>query len=528
MPLHGKHFIGETLSAEGQTVFFGVNPATQQRLEPAYHEATSGEVERAMHGAAEAFERIGELTPDGVAGFLEDIGQRIVALGDALIERASAETGLTAARLTGERGRTVGQLKLFADLVREGSWVGARIDRALADRKPAPRPDLRRMMIAMGPVVVFGASNFPLAFSVAGGDTASAFAAGNPVVVKAHPAHPGTSEMVAGAITAAVRQARLPAGWFSMVHGASPQTSVALVKHPAACAVGFTGSLRAGRAICDAAAARVRLIPVYAEMGSTNPVFILPQALAQRGDAIAEGLKQSVTLGTGQFCTKPGMVFGIDGPALAGFIRKASELIGQTPAETMLHGGIARAFAAGVGKFEGVEGVSCAGRGGSAAAGKAQAVLMETDVRRFLESAALREEVFGPAALVVKCGTAEELETAARSLEGQLTATIQGSQEDLAQHGRLVEILRNKVGRLIFNGFPTGVEVSAAMHHGGPYPASSDVHFTSVGTAAIDRFARPICYQNFPAEALPAELRDENPRGIWRLVDGHWTREALG
>jgi len=530
MQLHGKHFIGDLLSAEGEAAFHGVDPTTGQRLEPAYHEATADEIDRAMNAAADAFEQAGPVSADRVAGLLEAIGLRPGALGDALIERAGAETGLSPARLTGERGRTVGQLKMFADLVREGSWVDARIDRALPDRKPFPRPDLRRMLIAIGPVVVFGASNFPLAFSVAGGDTASALAAGNPVVVKAHPAHPGTSEMVAGAIVAAVEAAKLPAGWFSMVHGAGPQTSLALVSHPAARAVGFTGSLRAGRAIYDAAAARPEPIPVYAEMGSTNPMFILPQALSMRGDEIAEGFKQSVTLGTGQFCTKPGMVFGINGPALAGFVKKASELIGQSPAATMLHEGIARAFAAGVENVAGIDGVRCTARGVGQKANESQAsaVLFETEAERFLGSDTLRQEVFGPAALVVSCGSAEQLEEVARSLEGQLTATIHGTADDLARHGRLVEILKNKVGRLIFNGFPTGVEVSPAMNHGGPYPASSDVHFTSVGTAAIYRFARPICYQNFPAAALPVELRDENPRGIWRLVDGQKSRDAPG
>lgn len=529
MQLHGKHLIGNELSAAGQAVFYGVDPSTRQQLQPAYHEATEGEINRAMELSAEAFDQAGMLSADRVAGFLDDIGERINGLGDALIERASAETGLPVARLTGERARTVGQLKLFAQLVREGSWVEARIDRALPDRKPLPRPDLRRMLIAIGPVVVFGASNFPLAFSVAGGDTASAFAAGNPVVVKAHPAHPGTSELVAGAISAAVKAAGLPAGWFSMIHGTSPQTSLALVRHPAAQAVGFTGSLRAGRAIFDAAAARPRPIPVYAEMGSTNPVFILPEAMQTRSAEIAEGLKQSVTLGTGQFCTKPGMVFGVQSPELAGFVQKASELIGQSPAATMLHDGIARAFEAGVRKAAAVQGVRCAARGDGPRADqiKASAVLLETDAARFLGSEVLREEIFGPAAVVVKCDSAEQMEAIAGSLDGQLTATIHGTGGDLKRHSKLVRILQNKVGRLIFNGYPTGVEVSPAMNHGGPYPASSDVHYTSVGTAAIYRFARPICYQNFPADALPAELQDDNPRGIWRLVDGQQTRDAI-
>jgi NADP-dependent aldehyde dehydrogenase len=414
---------------------------------------------------------------------------------------------------------------MFAEVVREGSWVEASIDHAEPERKPIPKPDLRRMLVPLGPVAVFGASNFPLAFSVAGGDTASALAARCPVVVKAHPAHPGTSELVARAVSSAVEEAGLPAGVFSLIQGASPSVSLAVVEHAATKAVGFTGSLRAGRALFDAAARRPEPIPVYAEMGSTNPVFALPDALRQRAEEFAEGLKQSVTLGVGQFCTNPGLVVGLRGEALERFLARADELFAAAPPGTMLHAGILKTYEENVGRLRhlgfkssrptATPDESCT---------QASAYLFSTDASVFLEHRELSEEVFGPTTVVVACETADQLRQVVENLEGSLTATIHGTPDDLREFAWLVPLLANKAGRLVFNGFPTGVEVCASMQHGGPYPATTDARSTSVGTAAIKRFARPVCYQNFPQEALPVELRDENERGIWRLVNNHWSK----
>ncbi|HLJ53572.1 MAG TPA: aldehyde dehydrogenase (NADP(+)) [Chthonomonadaceae bacterium] len=527
--------------AAGAGTFHAANPATGERLAPDFCEASAADVDRAMALAEAAFRAHSRPAAEQVALLLDAIADEIERLGDALLERASAETGLPLARLAGERGRTIAQLKMFSALVRDGSWVDATIDGALPERKPLPKPDLRRMLIPIGPVVVFGASNFPLAFSVAGGDTASAFAAGCPVVVKGHPAHPGTCALVAGAIGRAVERAGLPAGWFSLIQGAQLETGQALVRHPAARAVGFTGSLRGGRALFDAAAARPDPIPVYAEMGSVNPVFVLPGALRARGAEIAEGLTGSITMGVGQFCTKPGLVFGVKSDPLDGFAQALAAKIGQAAPGTMLHEGIRRAFEAGVARAAATEGVAPLApallHAGPAAGPEstrnqepgtsAAAAVYRADGATFLAQRALHEEIFGPAALMVACGAKEELEAAAEALEGQLTATVHGTAEDLAEFRALVAILERKAGRIVYNGFPTGVEVCPAMVHGGPYPATTDSRTTSVGTLAIARFARPVCYQGFPQEALPPELQDGNPRGIWRTVDGELTRAAV-
>ena len=525
MQFHGQHIIAGKPSAEGAATIRAVDPATGEALAPAFHEATSEEIDRAVRAAEAAFEARPRRA-EARAALLRRIADEIEALGDVLVERVMAETGLPEGRVRGERGRTTGQLRLFAEVVREGSWVGARIDPALPERTPVPRPDLRRMLVPLGPVAVFGASNFPLAFSVAGGDTASALAAGCPVVVKAHPAHPGTSELVARAVARAVEAEGFPAGTFSLVHASAPARSIELVTHPLLQAVGFTGSLRAGRALFDAAAARPRPIPVYAEMGSVNPVFLLPGALAERADAIAEGFVGSVTLGAGQFCTNPGLVFGPAGAALDRFAGRVEALVAEAPAATMLSGGIREGYERGLDRWRetaGVQHVAAGSDGQTATPGRP--AVFPTDAETFAAQPHLHEEVFGPASLVVRCGTAEDLEAAARQLDGNLTATLHGTPEDLRAHAGLVRILERKVGRLIFNGFPTGVEVSPAMQHGGPYPATTAVRTTSVGTAAIERFARPVCYQNFPPDALPPELQDGNPRGIWRLVDGTLTKD---
>jgi 2,5-dioxopentanoate dehydrogenase len=524
MNLHGKNIVGAGVCPPGKETFFAINPLTGQPLQPEFHEATKVEVEEAMAEAVEAFEEYREQPAEKIAGFLERIAEEILKLGDELIQRANQETGLPEARLIGERARTVGQLKMFADLVREGSWVEASIDKGIPDRKPLPKPDLRRMLIPMGPVVVFGASNFPLAFSVAGGDTASALAAKNPVVVKAHPGHPGTSEMVAGAIVAAARETGMPAGVFSMLHGVCHDISVDLVGNPAAKAVGFTGSLNAGRTLFNVASARPEPIPVYAEMGSTNPVFVLPGGLKKNRDAIAEGLMQSVTLGVGQFCTNPGLVFGMRDEQLRLFAEKVGQFATNVAPGTMLYGGICERFQKGAEKVQQTGGVKVLGKSSVEAPGKATAMVFTTDARTFLQNEVLREELFGPSTIIVESDSSEQLEEIARSMPGQLTATVHGTEEDLAQYGDLISILQQKVGRLLFNGFPTGVEVCASMQHGGPYPATTDVRSTSVGTQAIKRFARPICFQNFPEAVLPVELKNKNIRNIWRLIDNQWTK----
>lgn len=525
LALHGANLVGPDRSAQGTKTFTATDPATGRSLPTAFHEATDDEIDRALQAAEEAFEANQTHPPETRAQLLDRAADEIEALGERLVERVCAETGLGEGRVRGERGRTTNQLRMFADLIREGSWVDARIDRPLPDRTP-PKPDLRRMLIPLGPVAVFGASNFPLAFSVAGGDTASALAAGCPVVVKSHPAHPGTSELVAEAVRRAVDASGFHPGTFALLHGVQPEVSLTLVRHPLLQAVGFTGSLQAGRALFDAAAARPAPIPVYAEMGSVNPVFLLPKALDERSDAIAEGLVQSVTLGAGQFCTNPGLVFGLQSDTLDAFEHEVAEGIAASPAFTMLHGGICSAYRNGVEALAGVDGVQVAARV-EAGADTAGAAVLTTDAATFLREPRLHEEVFGPSTLVIRCEDLAAMERIARALDGNLTATLHGTPADLAAAADLVGLLRRRVGRLIFNGFPTGVEVCPAMHHGGPYPATTDVRSTSVGTAAIHRFARPICYQDFPEATLPPELHDRNERGIWRLVDGSLTQDDL-
>ncbi len=527
MELHGKSLIGgrATVSANTKT-FSSIVAATGEKMQPLFHEATSIEADEAMALAEKAFEDYRRQPAEEIAAFLDRIGEAILKLGDELIQRASAETGLPEARLIGERARTVNQFKMFAELVREGSWLEASIDRAQPDRKPLPKVDLRRMLVPLGPVVAFGASNFPLAYSVGGVDTCSALAAGCPVVVKAHPAHPGASELVGRAIQSAVEATGMPNGVFAMVNGVSTEIGMRLVQHPATKAVGFTGSLQGGRALFDAAAKRPEPIPVFAEMGSTNPVFILPNALKKNGSTIAECLAQSVTLGVGQFCTNPGLAFGCQSEEWQAFVGQMGKLIGNVAPGVMLHQGISTRYLEGSDKFQKTGGVSVAGKSEAEAAnGRAPAIVFNTDAATFRRQTLLREEVFGPSTLLVNCGSTQELEQIARELPGQLTATIHGTEEDLVQHVNLVSILREKAGRLIFNQFPTGVEVCPSMQHGGPYPASTDSRFTSVGAFAIKRFVRPVSFQNFPDVALPVELKNKNSRNIWRLVDGKLTKE---
>jgi NADP-dependent aldehyde dehydrogenase len=518
--LTGKNLIaGETVnSADGR---FAAGGALAH-----FEEASRAHVESAADGAAGAFDAYRRMPADARAAFLDRIAAAIEA-NDELVDAARAETALPVPRLIGERARTANQWRLFAGLVREGSWVDARIDRALPARTPLPKPDIRRLLIPIGPVAVFGASNFPLAFSVAGGDTASALAAGCPVVVKAHPAHPATSEIAGRAIVDAARAAGVPAGVFSMLQSTRNDIALALVQHPQIKAVGFTGSLRAGRALFDAAAERPEPIPVYAEMGSVNPVFVLPGALAERAASIAEGLKDSVTLGVGQFCTNPGLTIGIGDDRFGAFVHQLDGLVDAAPSGTMLTPAICDSYKAGVRRLSSVDGVSTSRSSNTSQEARALPSLFVTDGDAFLRHHEIGEEVFGPSTVVVRCGSREELEAVARRLEGQLTATLLGTAADLEQYASLVSILEQKAGRLIVNGFPTGVEVCPSMQHGGPYPATTDSRSTSVGTAAIHRFARPVAYQDFPQSLLPAELQDANPRAIWRLVDGQLTKDAV-
>jgi NADP-dependent aldehyde dehydrogenase len=529
MVIQGRNIIGFSHSALGENTFRGFDPRAGTTIEPAFHEAAQSEVNSALDLAAQAAAALRALSAEKRAAFLLAVREKILALGDTLVQRAVQESGLDTGRLQGERDRTTNQLKLFAEIVSEGSWVDARIDTPLPDRKPLPRPDIRRMLRPIGPVAVFGASNFPLAFSVAGGDTAAALAAGNPVVVKGHPAHPGTSELVGAAIVRAVKAQGLPEGTFSLLHGVSPEVSLSVVRHPATRAVAFTGSARAGRALFDAAASRPDPIPVYAEMGSTNPFFALPGALEGKAAALAEGLFKSVTLGVGQFCTCPGLVFGVDSEHFRAFVAKLAECFEQGMPGTMLNPNVAKSYAE---RFRSAASVQNVAVHKSANAADAQRTegrpgVIVSDAAAWLKNETLHEEIFGPATVVVRCASDAQLMQCANALAGTLTATIHGTAEELAARGPLVDLLSRKAGRLIFNGFPTGVEVGYAMHHGGPYPATTDEKFTSVGSAAILRFARPVCYQSVPDSVLPDELRNANPRGIWRNVDGRYTRDAL-
>ncbi len=522
MDLQGTQLLGSGTSRAGTDTFTAIDPREAAPLEGSFHEAIPAEVDRAFALAAAAHPAFELAGREARARFLETIAERIEALGDGLLQRASAETGLPLPRLTGERGRTCGQLRMFAKVVREGAYLDVRIERADPDRQPLPKPDVRSMRHALGPVAVFGASNFPLAFSVAGGDTASALAAGCPVVVKAHPNHPGTSELVGRAIVAAVRDCGLPEGVFSLLQGRGHEVGLEMVRHPLCRAVGFTGSLAGGRALFDAAAARPVPIPVFAEMGSTNPMFLLPQKLAAEGAALAEGLAGSVTLGVGQFCTNPGLVFAVRDAGAETFVTKLAEHLGGAAEAPMLHAGIRSAYERRLDELAAVPGVEVRVRDGAVGPCGAKAALLVTDARNWTGQETLREEVFGPATVVVLCDDLAELAVVAGALPGQLTATVTGTEAEVAQVPGLLATLADRAGRVLFGGFPTGVDVSSAMVHGGPYPATTDSRSTSVGTAAIERFTRPVAWQSFPQALLPEDLRDAGPAGLWRRVDGEF------
>ncbi len=524
MTLFGTSFIGFSRGSESDDTFNAFDPTTGKAVEPKFHSATPDELNHAVALANAARLPYGSLPGKTRAKFLRSIADNIEALGDILIERATLETSLPNARFVGERGRTCFQLRMFADLLDEGSWVEARIDHAIPEREPLPKPDVRSMYRPLGPVAVFCASNFPLAYSVAGGDTASALAAGCPVVVIAHTAHPGTAELVGSAILKAVRDHNLPEGTFSLIFSKGYELGQALVKHPAIKAVGFTGSRRGGRALMDIAAAREEPIPVYTEMSSVNPTFLLPSAIAKRGDAIASGLHASVTGGVGQFCTKPGLVFLPSKDRSADFISNFRSQILNTPPAPLLTQGIGKAYRSASEQRKGEVENFTSDPANELPGFSVDASVFETSADEYLKKPDLNEEIFGPTTLLINADSKEELLEIARNLEGQLTASIHGDEEDLAEYADLIAILETKAGRLIFNGFSTGVEVCPAMVHGGPYPATSDSRSTAVGSRAITRFARLVCFQNFPEAGLPDELKEANPLGIHRMVDGEFAK----
>jgi NADP-dependent aldehyde dehydrogenase len=526
MTLTGHMLIGQHTVAGNREAIRGINPATDAVLEPAYAGGSAEHVEQACALAWAAFDAFRETPLNVRAEFLESIAAEIEALGDELIDRAMAETGLPRPRLLGERGRTCQQLRMFARTVRAGEWLDVRVDNAQPDRQPMPRSDLRQRQIALGPVAVFGASNFPLAFSVAGGDTASALAAGCPVIVKAHSAHPGTSELVGRAVARAVKTCGLPDGVFSLLYGSGREVGIALVRDPRIKAVGFTGSRSGGLALMQAAQARPEPIPVYAEMSSINPVLLFPAALQKRTQALAEGFVASLTLGAGQFCTNPGLVIALKNTALDSFIAATAERIKNSPAQTMLTPGIFKAYESAVNALDENPraNVAAIGQIGSGP-NQGQAQVFVSDAADFLADHNLQGEAFGAASLIVQCASVDEMRQVTERLEGQLTATLHLDDEDLDHARALLPTLERKAGRLLVNGWPTGVEVCDAMVHGGPFPATSDSRTTSVGTAAILRFLRPVCYQDFPDSLLPTALKHANPLHLSRLLDGH--REAL-
>ena len=524
MSLQGLSFIGARRGAAGGASFHGIDPATGTVLDPPFHSASADEAAAAAALAAEAFPAFSRTSGRDRAAFLRAIAAEIEGLGPVLTERAMAESGLPEARIKGETARTCGQLRLFADLLEEGSWVDARIDHGDPARAPLPKPDTRSMLRPIGPVVVFGASNFPLAFSVAGGDTASALAAGCPVIVKAHTAHPGTSELVAGAVRRAVDACGLPEGTFSALLDNQRAAAMTLVRHPAVRGVGFTGSRGGGRALMDAAAARPDPIPVYAEMSSVNPVCLLRGAIEERGARLAAGLHGSVTLGTGQFCTNPGLVL-VDATADASaFLAELTRLFRESAAGTMLTAGICQAYQSGVARLASHPAVECLAAAPAAEGVRGAPMVFRTTAAALLSDHTLTDEVFGPGTLLVSCEGPEEMATVLEALEGQLTATVHGTDADLAGAGSLLAVAERRAGRLVCNGFPTGVEVCRSIVHGGPWPATSDGRSTSVGTGAILRWVRPVCWQDMPDALLPEALREANPLGIQRLVDGRHAR----
>jgi NADP-dependent aldehyde dehydrogenase len=508
MTLSGDLLIGGANVRGAAATFSAINPANGTSMEPSFAGATKEQVEKAAALAWDAFPLYKETALEDRARFLEAVAEGILALGDDLVLRAIEETGLPRGRIEGERARTVGQLRLFAKEVRDGRFQELRFDPADAERKPVAKPDLRLRNVALGPVAVFGASNFPLAFSVAGGDTASALAAGCPVIVKAHSAHPGTSALVGKAVVNAVAACGLPSGTFALLFDAGFEVGQALVADHRIRAVGFTGSRRGGTALMKIGAERKQPIPVYAEMSSINPVILYPNALLSRGADIGRSFASSLTLGAGQFCTNPGLIIAIDGAGLAAFIESATAALSESQAQTMLTGGICDAYRNGVVKLAAASSVSRVAVGKDGTSHQATAALFETTAAAFLANPELQEEVFGAAGLIVRCQDEEELRRVVESLEGQLTIALHVDAKDVVAASQILPQLELLAGRLLVNGFGTGVEVSPAMVHGGPFPATSDGRSTSVGTLAIYRFLRPVSYQDFPVDLLPSPLKN--------------------
>jgi len=525
--MNGQNLIGNEYAEAATSAFKAINPATGVTLEGDFFPAQQKDVDEALNRAVSAFTVYKNIDKDRRADFLRAIANEILAVGDELIERACAESGLPLGRIQGERGRTVGQLNMFADLLAEGSWVEAIIDNELPDRQPAPRPDIRRMLVAMGPVVVFGASNFPLAFSVAGGDTASALASGCPVIVKAHAAHPGTSALVAAAIQKAVISTGMPEGVFSMLFDDGYKIGALLVKHPKTKAVTFTGSFKGGMALNKLASEREEPIPVFAEMGSINPVLLLPEALETRAEQIAEQYAASITMGAGQFCTNPGLLLGVASAGLTRFKDTLAEKVAAISSATMLTEGICKNFStlsAGMLEEQEITLVAKSSLEVDGASNQALATIAEVSAKAFLANPKLKEEVFGPWSLLVVADNVQELEQVLAYAGGQLTLSVMAAENELNTYQTLLNKAEEITGRILLNGVPTGVEVCAAMQHGGPFPATNDSRFTSVGTTAIRRFVRPLSWQNWDKKLLPPALQDGNPLNIWRLVDNKMTK----
>ncbi|MDR6569845.1 aldehyde dehydrogenase (NADP(+)) [Chitinophaga ginsengisegetis] len=524
----GKNIIGFAAAATGTDTLRAYDPVSNATLPEMFATATTEEVNQAVEKASTAFKTYRHTSPEQRAVFLEAIATEILAIGDPLLERTVTESGLPLARITGERMRTVNQLRLFAAVLREGSWVEAIIDPAQPERTPLPRADIRKMLVPLGPVLVFPASNFPLAFSTAGGDTASALAAGNPVIVKAHESHLGTNELVATAIQKAAQSCGMPDGVFSSLNGAGALLGQQLVKHPGIKAIGFTGSFKAGTAIFDAVNQRAEPIPVYAEMGSINPVLLLPGKLEASAQQTAQQYAQSITLGTGQFCTNPGLLIALAGNATEQFAVALQKEMAAINAGTMLNPGICYHYYENREQLSRRKGVQTLYAGPKEKdATKGSPALYRVDAKDFIASEELQQEVFGPASLLVVCNDDAELSKLLLHLHGQLTGTVMASATDLLTYADAVEILCQKVGRVILNNVPTGVEPGYAMHHGGPFPATTDIRSTSVGASAIVRFARPLCFQDWPQQLLPDALKDENPLGIWRKIDGQLTKDTV-
>ena len=524
----GENHIGIKRSAKGGKTYTTFNPKLNIENEQIFTEATSEEINQAAELAAEAFKSFSKKSGSEKANFLRAIADEIIAMGDDLIAMYQSETGLPEGRAKGERGRTIGQLTSFATMLEEGSWVAATIDTADLDRKPIPKQDIRKMLVPLGPVVVFGASNFPFAYSTAGGDTASALAAGCPVICKSHPMHAGTGEMVSDAIIRAAQKTNMPNGVFSNLNSSGIEVGIELVTHPDVKAVGFTGSIQGGRALYNIAAQRDEPIPVFAEMGSVNPVVLLPKAIQNRGEALAKTYAGSITLGSGQFCTNPGLILGIRSDSLTDFISTLSEEIVKLEPSCMLHPNI-------IGNYEKNKQIAIQQEGltvnadfqDSVAVNYARQAIVTVNGLTFLNNTTLHQEVFGPFSMLVVCKDANELKLVISHLEGQLTGTILGEEKELQEFPELIAALQSRVGRIIFNGVPTGVEVCPAMLHGGPYPASTDSRFTAVGVHAVNRWVRPFSFQSWPNKLLPKELTDENPLGIIRLVNGKNSKDKI-